>query len=274
VTEEESGGNVLHMGATAVRDGDSYVLNGHKTFVGNSHVGDLHGVVARTSEGSNGLSAFLVESGCPGFTVEPHRDSIALPGFSFGKITFRNCRIPAGNLLGAEGDGLRVAYSSSLLYGRPNLTAVALGILRSVHRLTVDFCRTQRRRGEPLYQLATVKDKLGRLHSLWLTAKLTAYHAAHLLDRGEACDAELMNAKAVAVEHCITAIDIAMDVHGAPGLDRRRHMDRLWSDAQAMRPPAGTTGIQYLRLAEAALGIARAQMSTSHGVVPPVASSV
>jgi alkylation response protein AidB-like acyl-CoA dehydrogenase len=264
VTEERSGGNVLDMDATAVRDGDEYILNGHKTFVGNSHVGDLHGVVVRTGRGSGGLTAFLVESTRPGFATEPHSDSIALRGFSFGTITFDDCRVPAANMLGAEGDGLKVAYSSSLLYGRPNLTAVALGIHRSVHDVTAEFCRSQRRKGRPLYELPTVKDKLGRIHSLWLTARLAAYHAAHLLDSGAACDAELINAKVVNVENLLQSIDLAMDIHGAPGLSGQRRMDRLWSDAQAMRPPAGTSGVQYLRLAEIAAGTNRQPWSAVH----------
>jgi alkylation response protein AidB-like acyl-CoA dehydrogenase len=264
VTEDHSGGNVLDMAATAVRDGDDYVLNGHKTFVGNSHVGDVHGVVVRTGDGSRGLTAFLVESHRPGFAQVPHPDSIALRGFSFGTITFDDCRIPAANVLGAEGDGLKVAYSSSLLYGRPNLTAVALGIHRAVHDLTSEFCRTQHRKGRPLYELPTVKDKLGRIHSLWLTAKLAAYHAAHLLDSGVPCDAELVNAKVVNVENLLQSIDLAMDIHGAPGLAGQRRMDRLWSDAQAMRPPAGTSGIQYLRLAEMTVGAAREPWSAIH----------
>lgn len=265
VTEEHSGGNVLDMAATAVRDGNDYILNGHKTFVGNSHVGDVHGVVVRTGPGSSGLTAFLVESTRPGFAQVPHPDSIALRGFSFGTITFDNCRVPAANVLGSEGDGLKVAYSSSLLYGRPNLTAVALGIHRSVHDVTSAFCRSQYRKDRPLYELPTVKDKLGRIHSLWLTARLAAYHAAHLLDSGVPCDAELINAKVVNVENLLQSIDLAMDIHGAPGLSGPRRMDRLWSDAQAMRPPAGTSGVQYLRLAEITVGASREPWSAVHG---------
>lgn len=124
VTEPESGGHVLGMSASAVRDGDDYILNGRRVFVGNSHVGDLHGVVVRTGDGSKGLSAFLVEAGRPGFSLEPQKPAMGLHGFSFGELVFENCRVPAANRLGEEGDGLAVAYSSSVLYGRANLTAV------------------------------------------------------------------------------------------------------------------------------------------------------
>src|SRR6266542_810220 len=93
VTESQSGGHVLGIAATAVRDGDDYVLNGRKVFVGNSHVGDLHGVVVRTGHGSGGLSAFLVESDRPGFFLGPHRAAMGLHGFSFGELIFDNCRV-------------------------------------------------------------------------------------------------------------------------------------------------------------------------------------
>ena len=94
-----------------------------------------------------------------------------------------------------------------------------------------------------------------------MTARLTAYHAAYLLDEGIPCDAELMNAKVRNVENLLEAINISMAIHGAPGLDRRRHMDRLWSDGQAMRPPAGTTEIQHRRLAEIAAGVGKTPWS-------------
>lgn len=264
VTEEESGGNVLDMTTSAVRDGDEYVLNGHKTFVGNSHVGDLHGVVLRTGPGSRGLTAFLVESWRDGCSVVPPTQSISLPGFSFGKIVFSDCRVPATNMIGIEGQGLQVAYSSSLLYGRPNLTAVALGIHRALLTRTVEFAKTQHRKGRPLHEIPVVKDKLGRMQSLWMTSRLLAYHAVHLLDSGLPCDAELINAKVTGVESLIESVDLAMSLYGAPGLAQSQQMARVWSDAQAMRPPAGTTDIQHIRLAEVALGIARQPWSVIH----------
>ncbi|HVW40321.1 MAG TPA: acyl-CoA dehydrogenase family protein, partial [Amycolatopsis sp.] len=88
VTEPGSGGHVLGMSANAKRDGDSYILNGSKVFVGNSHVGDLHGVVVRTGPGSKGLSAFLVESTRPGLSLGAQRPSMGLHGFSFGELIF------------------------------------------------------------------------------------------------------------------------------------------------------------------------------------------
>jgi alkylation response protein AidB-like acyl-CoA dehydrogenase len=261
VTEPESGGHVLGMAATAERIDDDYVLNGRKVFVGNSHVGDLHGVVVRTGPGSGGLSAFLVESDAPGLSLGSHRPAMGLHGFSFGELIFANCRVPVENLLGAEGDGLAVAYSSSILYGRPNLTAVALGIHQAIVEHTVHFAQTHRRYGEPLAELPTVKQKLGQLQSQLMTARLTAYYAAHLLDEGVPCDAELISAKLTNVESSLDSARTAMEVHAAYGLDPGRQIERFLRDANHIYAPAGTSDVQRLRLAEVALGTYREQWS-------------
>lgn len=259
VTEPESGGHVLGMITTAERDGDEYILNGRKVFVGNSHVGDLHGVVVRTGPGSRGLSAFLVESDRPGFSLGPHRPAFGLHGFSFGELIFDDCRVPAANLLGVEGDGLKVAYSSSILYGRPNLTAVSLGIHQAIVEETLQFSRTQERYGKPLYEVSTVKQRLGHMQSQLMTSRLVAYHAAHMLDLGLPCDAELMNAKLLNVESAMDSARLALEVHGAYGLDGDRPIQRYLRDAHHIYAPAGTSDIQRLRLAELALGLSHGQ---------------
>jgi acyl-CoA dehydrogenase len=261
VTEPESGGHVLGMSATAERVADGYVLNGRKVFVGNSHVGDLHGVVVRTGSGSQGLSAFLVESDRRGLSLGTHQPAMGLHGFSFGELIFENCFVPVENLLGAEGDGLAVAYSSSILYGRPNLTAVALGIHQAIVEHTVHFARTHRRYEGPLAELPTIKQKLGQLQSQLMTARLTAYHAAHLLDAGVPCDADLISAKLTNVESSLDAARTAMEVHAAYGLFPGRHIERFLRDANHIYAPAGTSDVQRLRLAEVALGTYREEWS-------------
>jgi alkylation response protein AidB-like acyl-CoA dehydrogenase len=261
VTEPESGGHVLGMRASAERDGDDYVLNGRKVFVGNSHIGDLHGVVVRTGTGSSGLSAFLVESDRPGFSLGPHQPAMGLHGFSFGEIRFDNCRVSATSLLGNVGDGLAVAYSSSILYGRPNLTAVALGIHCAIVEETVAYAATRRLYGQPLSELSTIKQKLGQMQSQLMTARLAAYHAAYLLDHGQPCDAELMNAKLINVEYALDSARGAMEVHGAHGLFPDRPVERYLRDAYHIFAPAGTSDVQRLRLAEIALGKGKGQWS-------------
>ena len=261
VTEPESGGHVLGMSATAERVGNEYFLNGRKVFVGNSHVGDLHGVVVRTGPGSRGLSAFLVESSAPGLSLGRHQPAMGLHGFSFGELIFENCRVPAENLLGSEGDGLAVAYSSSVLYGRPNLTAVSLGIHRAIVEQTVEFASGHVRYGKPLAELPTVKQKLGQMQSQLMTARLAAYHAAHLLDEGMPCDAELISAKLLNVESSLDSARTAMEIHAAHGLYPGSNIERFLRDANHIYAPAGTSDVQRIRLAEVALGTYREQWS-------------
>ncbi|WP_256839334.1 acyl-CoA dehydrogenase family protein [Ornithinimicrobium faecis] len=261
VTDPASGGHVLGMQGTAVRDGNDYVLNGRKVFVGNSHVGDLHGVVLRTGEGSRGLSAFLVESDRPGFRLEPQQEAMGLHGFSFGELVFDQCRIPEGNRLGDEGQGLAVAYSSSMLYGRPNLTAVSLGIHQAIVEESVRLCRERERYGKPLGQLGPVGIKLGQMQSRLMTARLTAYQAVSMLDQGLSCDAELMNAKVVNVESALDSARAAMEIHAATGLFTDCPLERYLRDAFHIFAPAGTSDVQWLRLGEVALGTAKGSWS-------------
>ena len=261
VTEPESGGHVLGMSATAERVGNEYFLNGRKVFVGNSHVGDLHGVVVRTGAGARGLSAFLVESTAPGLSLGRHQPAMGLHGFSFGELVFENCRVPAENLLGTEGDGLSVAYSSSVLYGRPNLTAVSLGIHRAIVEQTVEFASRHGRYGKSLADLPTVQQKLGQMQSQLMTARLAAYHAVHLLDEGIPCDAELISAKLLNVESSLDSARTAMEVHAAYGLYPDSRVERFLRDANHIYAPAGTSDVQRIRLAEVALGTYREQWS-------------
>ncbi|KAF9132128.1 Leucine dehydrogenase [Mortierella sp. 14UC] len=261
VTEPESGGHVAGMSSTAERVPGGYILNGRKVFVGNSHVGDVHGVVVRTGPGSRGMSAFLVPATAKGFSLGPHKPSMGLHGFSFGELIFENCFVPTENLLGAEGDGLKVAYSSSVLYGRPNLTAVSLGVHQAIVEQTIHFTKTHMRYGEPLSALPTIKQKLGQMQSQLMTARLSAYYASHLLDEGMPCDADLMSAKLLNVESSLDAARTAMEIHAAYGLHPERKIERFLRDANHIYSPAGTSDVQRLRLAEVALGTYREQWS-------------
>ncbi|WP_405775772.1 acyl-CoA dehydrogenase family protein [Streptomyces sp. NBC_01538] len=269
VTEPDSGSHVLGMEATARRDGDSYVLNGRKIYVGNSHIGHVHGVVARTAPGSKGLTAFLVEADRPGLSPAPHGGTLGLHGFSFGELIFDNCRIPVDNRLGAEGDGKDVAYSSSILYGRPNLTAVALGIHQAILEEITRFTTERQRYGKPLHHLPNIRIKVGQIKSRLMTGRLAAYHAARLLDAGAGRDADLMNAKVTNVELAIDSARAAMEIEAAAGLFTDRPLERFLRDIFHIIAPAGTSDIQHLRLAEVALGLDKVEWSQRLATAPP-----
>ncbi|MEU8804803.1 acyl-CoA dehydrogenase family protein [Spirillospora sp. NPDC048819] len=277
VTEEGSGGHVVGMQATARRDGDHYILNGRKQYVGNSHIGHVHGVIVRTgtpdTRPSKSLSAFLVEADRPGVRLIEHQPAMGLRGFSFGDIEFNEVAVPATNMIGAEGDGLHIAYSSSVLYGRPNLTAVSLGIHQAVLDLTIAFIQQRRRYGAPLADLPTIQHKIGVIQHRLMGARHSAYRAAHLLDRGEPCDSELMSAKYGNVEAAMDSARTAMEIHAAAGLRTDRPLERYYRDAACIYAPAGTGDIQLLRLAQHALGTNRRQWSQRFAQLTALAPS-
>ncbi|GAA2254143.1 acyl-CoA dehydrogenase family protein [Streptomyces amakusaensis] len=253
VTEAASGGHVLGMASTGRRKGRGWILDGRKVFVGNSHIGGLHGVVVRTGDGARGLTAFLVEHDRKGVSLAPHEPRVGLRGFSFGELILDGVRVPESHRVGEVGEGLAVAYSSSVLYGRLNLAAVALGIHRAVLGQTVDFVSGRPRiAGE-----GVVRDRLGQIAADLRVAELAVYHAARRLDRAEPCDMDLITAKLQAVEAVRRATDLGMQTHGAAGLLTSMPMERYLRDALCVEPPAGTSDIQRHRLAEEALDPSR-----------------
>ncbi|WP_323189409.1 acyl-CoA dehydrogenase family protein [Kitasatospora sp. NBC_00240] len=237
VTERVSGGHVLGMQSTARRTGSSWVLDGEKVFVGNSHVGHLHGVVVRTGKGPKDLTAFLVESDRPGVSVLPHPSVLGLHGFSFGTVRLDRVKVPASAVVSDVGGGLAVAYSSSVLYGRPNLTAVALGLHRAVVERAVTEATNRTRYGGHLGDLAVVQHKIGQMASRLAAARALAYGAAAMLDRGQPCDGELMAAKHQGIELLLDSVRQAMEIHAAAGLDAAGEMARLMRDSWCINPP-------------------------------------
>ncbi|MFI1886044.1 acyl-CoA dehydrogenase family protein [Streptomyces jumonjinensis] len=253
VTEKDSGGHVLGMASTGRPKGKGWILSGRKVYVGNSHIGGLHGVVVRTGESPRGLTAFLVEHDRKGVSLAPHEPRVGLRGFSFGELILDQVRVPDSHRIGEVGEGLAVAYSSSVLYGRLNLAAVAVGIHRAVLEQTTAFVTGRPRiAGE-----GVVRDRLGAIAADLRLAELAVYHAARRLDRGEPCDTDLITAKLQAVGAVQRATALGMQTHGAAGLLTSLPMERFLRDALCVEPPAGTSDIQRHRLAQEALAPGR-----------------
>lgn len=259
VTDPAAGSDILAMGGTAAHRGSDWLITALKAYVGNAAVGHLHGVVVRTGGRQarksrfKSLSAFLIEADRPGIQLQS-RESFGLRGFSFDMLNFTDCRVPAEALLGEVGDGLAVAHSSSIVYGRLNLAAVSLGLHRAIVESTVEFCLGRMLNGEPLTRIDTVKAGLGQMASRLMTARTIVYDAAHLLDLGRPCDAELINAKLVSAQAAVDAANAAMGILAGRALQDRHPVARYLADAHTLMPPAGTPEIQKLRLAEALTG--------------------
>lgn len=255
VTEPFAGGHVLGMDTTATRDGDHYVLTGKKAFVGNSHIADLHAVVARTDE--NELSVFVVDSSAPGLTLQPYTATLGLRGFSFGDLELDHVRVNADSRLGKLGDGRDAAYLASIVHGRLDIAAVALGLHHAVLEATVNYAGNHTR----LSQHQTVQQRIGAMQSNLMTARQVVHHAAWLLDQDAECDGELLNAKLVAVDLARNSARAAHEVFGARALRATEPIERLIRDTQHFWAPAGTADIQRYRLWQHATGPVKSSWS-------------
>lgn len=258
VTEPRAGGHIGGIETTAERDGDWWVITGEKIHIGDSHLAGLHVVVARTApagvSASQALTAFLVEHDRKGLTVERHRPGLGLHGFTAGQLSLDRVRIPATNVLGEIGQGLFVAQSASILYGRPNLTAVSLGIHEALVATTVDWLTARDRYDGYLSDLPVPRHRLGGMQNRLQTARGAAYQAVHLLDLGLPCDAQLIGAKNTGHELAADSARDAMELHGAHALDGDYLLQRLFRDSQYTYAPAGTGEFQRIHLARTALG--------------------
>lgn len=243
VTEPRTGGDILAMESTGERvDKNTYVLNGHKASVGNSHVATVHLVIVRTGPGTDGLTAFLVETDRPGLDVPPHHEFLGLHGFSCGEIRLTNCRVPVTNRVGEEGQGLLVAYAASILYGRPNLAALSLGFQQAAWEAANEHVKDKR-----LRKHQTLQQRVGDMRRRLLNSRAVLYDAVDRLDQGLPCDEQLISAKLEIIEAAEITTREARTVHGArEGLSGP--VARRFRDAHCIEFPAGTSDVQRYRL--------------------------
>ncbi|WP_105968420.1 acyl-CoA dehydrogenase family protein [Streptomyces geranii] len=265
VTEPFAGGHIGGIETVAERRGKDWVISGIKAHIGNSHISRVHVVVARTAEAgvsaSGALTAFLVEHDRKGVTLAPHSAGLGLHGFTAGCLRLDKVRIPAANVLGEVGQGLYVAQSSSIVYGRPNLTAVSLGIHEALVATTADFLGARPRYAGYLSDHPVVRDRLGAMQARYQTALTTAYSAVHLLDNRASCDSELIGAKHTGHQLAVASAQDAMELHGAYAVNGSSLVQRVFRDCQHTYSPAGTGEFQRIHLANTALGTPSIQWS-------------
>ena len=269
VTEPDSGSHVLGMDGTARRKGNHWIINARKCFIGNAGIAGLHVVVVRTGRPGDprSLSAFLVEADWDGIEVS-QPDLVGMHGFSCGTVLLRDVHVPSTHLLGEVGDGLAAAYTASVVCGRPNLAATALGLHRRVMDETLGFLDKRLRKigkrhrvTRKLSEYPVVKYRLAEMKSRLMTAERLAYDAVHLLDQGRACDAELVQSKLFNNQAAGESLRDASSLHGGYAARTDHPITRLMRDIQLVGAPAGPDDVQRHRLSEKALGADRAEWS-------------
>ncbi|MBT7906618.1 MAG: acyl-CoA dehydrogenase [Marinovum sp.] len=253
LTESQSGSDVANSTMTATRDGDHFVLNGEKTWISNGGIADLYTVFARTGEapGANGLSAFIVPAGLPGFEITERLETIA--PHPLATLRFTECRIPAKALIGAPGQGFKIAMSVLDIF-RSTVAAAALGFARRALSETLERVTTRVVEGTPLFDRQMVQGHIADMAVDIDAAALLVYRAAWTKDSGAArVTREAAMAKLFATDHAQNVIDKAVQLHGGDGVKSGQVVERLYREIRALRIYEGASDIQRLVIAKQTL---------------------
>src|SRR6266704_3078667 len=250
MTEPEAGSDAAAIATTARRDGTGYVLRGTKTFISNAGIADFYTVFASTDQGKGqkGISAFVVAADTPGLKfVRPLVLSAPHP---LGEIAFEDCRVPASDRLGAEGEGFKLGLAT-LDRLRATVAAAACGMGARALQEALEHATRRRQFGRALAEFQLVQEKLARMATELTAARLLTYRAAWEKDRGaERVTLEAAMAKAFATEAAQRIVDDAVQILGGRGVLASHPVDRLYRAVRALRIYEGTTEIQHLIVAE------------------------
>jgi alkylation response protein AidB-like acyl-CoA dehydrogenase len=252
LTEPGSGSDSAAMRTTARREGDEYVLSGGKRFITNAGVAGVYVVFAKTDPdaGHSGISAFIVEAEYPGFEVGRIEPKMGIKGSTTGEIFFNDCRVPAANLLGAEGEGFRIAMRI-LDRSRPGIGAQGLGLAQGATDYAVEYARSRETMGRPIAQHQLIAGMLADMETKCEAARGLLYKVGAMIDADES--EGLSKLSAMAKLYCT---DVAMDVTtdavqvlGGYGYIQEYPVERMMRDAKITQIYEGTNQIQRLVIA-------------------------
>jgi glutaryl-CoA dehydrogenase (non-decarboxylating) len=256
LTEPAAGSDVAAMLTTAIRQDDgTYLLNGQKNWISYATEADYALVFAKTdpSAGHRGISAFVVERAWDGVEARPIPNKLGIWAGSTGELFFSNVQVPAENLVGAEGDGFRVAMHS-LDQGRFTVAAGAVGVIRGCLEASVKYANERQTFGQPIGKHQFVQDMIAEMVLGYETSRLLVMQAAHAKDKGVRNTRETSLAKWHATESAFRAAHLAIQVHGAYGYSAEYPVERYFRNSRAPIIYEGTTQIHKMMQAEHALG--------------------
>ncbi|HTS22260.1 MAG TPA: acyl-CoA dehydrogenase family protein [Casimicrobiaceae bacterium] len=252
LTEPGSGSDAASLSTTALRDGDAYVLNGSKRFITNAPEAGIFTVMARTNpaeRSARGISAFIVERGTPGLSVGKSDRKMGQRGAHTADVTFGDCRIPAGQLIGGrEGVGFKTAMKV-LDKGRLHIGAVCVGAAERMLADTLRYALERKQFGQPIAEFQLVQAMLADSRSEIYAARSMVVDAARRRDDGHDVGTEAACVKLFASEMCGRVADRCVQVHGGAGYMRDYAIERFYRDVRLFRLYEGTSQIQQLVIA-------------------------
>ncbi|MBI4160840.1 MAG: acyl-CoA dehydrogenase family protein [Acidobacteria bacterium] len=255
LTEPTAGSDAGGTRTAARRSGEGWILNGQKTFTTHGGVCDIAVVFAVTDPGreKHGISAFILEKGTPGFRPGRKEDKLGCRASDTSEVVMEDCRVPAGNLLGREGDGF-VNALQILDGGRISIAALAVGIARASLEESVGYSRRREQFGRPIAAFQAIQWFLADMATEIEAARLLAFRAAQLKDLGRPVTRESSMAKLFASEVAVRAAERAVQIHGGYGYTKDYPVERFYRDAKICTIGEGTSEIQRLIIARRLLG--------------------
>ena len=250
LTEPQAGSDASALRTTATRDGDAYVLNGVKQFITSGKNGNVAIVMAVTDKaaGKRGISAFIVPTDTKGYVVARVEDKLGQHSSDTAQIIFEDCRVPAANLIGAEGEGYRIALSG-LEGGRIGIAAQSVGMARAAFEAALSYARERESFGAPLFSHQAVQFRLADMATQLEAARQLIWHAASLKDAGQPCLTEAAMAKLFASEAAERICSAALQIHGGYGYLSDFPVERIYRDVRVCQIYEGTSDIQKILIA-------------------------
>jgi butyryl-CoA dehydrogenase len=254
LTEPNAGSDPSGLETTALPDGDGYVLNGTKTFITNGSTADIVIVMACTDRTVKGgrITAFIVEKGCPGFSVGAKEQKLGIRASDTCELIFDNCRVPAENVLGGAGKGLSAALGA-LTFGRVGVGAQAVGVARCAMEECVRYSRERKQFGRPIADFQAIQWMIADMATEIEAARMLIFRAAALKDRGVPFTAEASMAKLYASEMAMRTATRAVQIHGGYGCMKDYRVERCFRDAKVIEIYEGTSEIQRMIIARSVL---------------------
>ncbi|MDX9700004.1 MAG: acyl-CoA dehydrogenase [Rhodocyclaceae bacterium] len=252
LTEPHTGSDAAALRTTATRDGDQWVLNGVKQFITTGKYADMAIVFAVTDKtaGKKGISCFLVPADAPGYVVGRLEEKMGQKASDTAQILFEDCRVPADALIGAEGEGYRIALSN-LEAGRIGIAAQCLGMARAALEAAVKYAQERESFGKPIFEHQAVNFRLADMATQLEAARQLVWHAASLKDAGRPCLKEASMAKLFASEMAERVCSDAIQVHGGYGYVSDFPVERIYRDVRVCQIYEGASDIQRLVIGRA-----------------------